>query len=1708
MEVSSAAFRTSPLGYWRFLPVLLSTGVSAISSFGGRVFFGPAQGHLVRPTNDKAWRQPKVLRPLQARFPDEPVPGGQMITICPIPNTPWEALEQRPPRTILFNYDGLLQALMVAQIPVNHHALLDSYGLHEHTLGLRRLTIRDMQQATIIAAVAGGWSDYATQFDLAIRFVWPQPVALQLPQPAVTLIVQVLDPFMDLIPNAVPVLIDQIATTGFDDEHQARTIRVAEYIASPTITSNIFGLVRLRNSCQPRGLRYCHVNWRGVRLLHDSPMEARPGDYISVVVGPLGRFFTGCEDYFPRARRFALDAQRLMTQVLDIATIELEIHAISTANQPLGARVLTITMEDLINPHGLWLQSTELWQDKEAGDGALLIHVDPQPSLTVQPAVDLLHLILVISPQPPLIPVLYGLTMVANSTDTNIAMSPRLTEPMADETTLLRASTFHRLARTLDGDFAINSGYRRIGNTGEIGVLPGTFLNVQITHRARSQILHCLLDCLDERGSSSSSSGTQPSLDDARSFAQGPSLRGLIVPSFLLWVRGHFDGWGVGLFVASWFFLHPCRDLPPPGNGRVLRLFDHIERAEGCDNYATLEPPSQGCWHIVDLRSGDLDVLDDYQIAGEIITVHDYIHSQTEASLSVNFCGNDALRLISAWQENLLLPIDHEIPDLPPICAAFIDSAHPVNYDLLQGISIYVDGSAMMDPDDDHTRLAAFALAIIGEQDGGSSLLGYLGGDVIIDPHCPSWIGATLLNAMDAERSGITIALLWALQWNFAGSFPLAICFDNMSAGFGASGLWRTDSDSLISQISRDLAQACEELYGNLLSFVHVKGHSNHPGNDLVDCLAKNIAMQKIPAKANQLDHTSLIRSHKKDGAFCWLGIAATLEKSDLPNIEDSFTCCRTIPTVLDDKVFTYAPQATRDEQVFAQWLQFATINVRSLFTDLESNSCRTRFVEKTKYLAEQLTWSQYQIVGLQETCTKSQGISMVGNFLRCSSGCNEQGLLGCELWLDSKLDGEPITASCLVPLHSDPRRLIVRIQARGLDLVLAVLHAPHTGYDQATISEWWDFTTQLCSSSQRLAPLCVMVDANAQISLPHPPVVGDILDGNESFSTQCFIQFCSSCDVWLPSTFGHLHWGESGTWFHHTGQCRRIDYIALPRIWASLDVSSWVDGDIDLNQSSPDHRAVGCKLHYTWTKRVSPKKAFVDYRQLTDPLVREKMERHLRDIEPIPWHTDVHTHALKIREAIQTTISSCLTVNKTRPKTSYITERTWQHRQAKINTVKHLKRLASSLRHCWKFWSYQAWATGTPLYAWFRPHLRWLMHRECEGVKLQRDARFLVGILRASLRHDRLAFIDQCAASCEEKPLHLVFQELRKIGVGSRFRKLGPRHLPQFRTSTGQRAESTAEIAEAWRRHCEALEAGQTTERDQLLHWVHGMNHHRTNTHLRPSQIPSRADLERHLRKMACHKASGCDGVASDVCHHLPSALSRLLYPLLLKEALLLEEPMEHKGGRLIFAFKGKGTTEDPSNFRGLMITSVLGKSIRASFREKVLPAYRSYAGPGHFSARQFGHVGQAAMALRLFAKCAQDNGCSVAMAFLDIKSAYYKVCRELAVGFTGQDHQICYILQHFDMPVEALEALHSLLKTVGGAMDDAQCDPFHRDLLTELSSGTWFVVDGSPSLTQTHGGTPPRGWAGRHPLRIYFQPYAPQVEKWPSSCPSVGWT
>ena len=1121
----------------------------------------------------------------------------------------------------------------------------------------------------------------------------------------------------------------------------------------------------------------------------------------------------------------------------------------------------------------------------------------------------------------------------------------------------------------------------------------------------------------------------------------------------------------------------PFSRLPPPGNGVPICLAEQLGFVDDREGLAANQEREKNVnsLTVVDLRTNRMEALEDFHISDTVITLHDFIPTTVLGHIPVQFTFDSAWSLLTPWPPNTVCHFDDSLTDLPPIGQAFLHAAQPFNFDDLRGVTLYVDGSAFSVKDDQDDSPAAFALVIVGEQSEGYSMLGYVSAEVIIDPSWISWMGATAATAMEAERCGLVLALLWSLQWDGIGDHEVHILFDNQAAGFGASGQWHIDSTSLLSLLTRDLAQAAAEAYGHLLQFSHVKGHSNNPGNELADFIAKQTALGNIQALANHLDHRPLLNAIKHDGPFCWLSFATALGKRDLPDIFGPFTCHRANPSHLDEQVLSFAPCESSSHAVTGIRLHLGSINVRSLFEDRGETDGRIRFVEKAKYLADQFSWSNYNIIGLQETCTRTQGLSRVSNYLRLAGGCNSSGQLGCELWVDSFIDGSTTPPDSLVLLHGDPRRLLARLQVRGLDIIFAVLHAPHKGHGPSDVEEWWQVTSNLCSSFRHLAPICVLADTNAQLSLPHPPNIGDLLDGTESITSPLLVDFCHLCDLWLPSTFSSVHTGDNGTWHHHTGLWLRIDYIGLPLSWRMAEVHSWTDGEIDLNQTSADHRVVGCSVQYTWQRTVVPRKKQLDYRYLANADVQKRVQEALLGSDPIPWETDVQTHAWRIKNLLHETFAQHVPQLKSKPRASYISESTWNCRQAKGIARKQLKCIWSTLTTCWRLWAFTAWKHGQLLQWFYRPHLRWLFHWECSSAKLHKEIAFLTSRLRSSIRQDRLNFIDNCAKKCQSLPLHLVFQELRQLGVGAKLRKTGPRVLPQFRQANGDFARDTSEIAEAWRLHCERLEAGEAVDRLQLLHWVHGTNHHRGEATVYPSQIPSRVDLERHLRRMACSKARGCDQIPSDACHHLPASLSRLLYPLLLKESLLLEEPMEHKGGRLVYMYKGKGPLCDTASFRGLMITSVLGKSIRSSFREKVLPQYRSYTGDSYYSARQFGHVGQAAMALRLFAKSSQGGGFSTAMAFLDIKSAYYRVCRELATGFYGHDHQICHILRHFDMPPSALEDLHRFLQTVGGAMDDAQCDQFHRDLMSELCNGSWFVVDNSSQLTQTHGGTRP---------------------------------
>ena len=75
----------------------------------------------------------------------------------------------------------------------------------------------------------------------------------------------------------------------------------------------------------------------------------------------------------------------------------------------------------------------------------------------------------------------------------------------------------------------------------------------------------------------------------------------------------------------------------------------------------------------------------------------------------------------------------------------------------------------------------------------------------------------------------------------------------------------------------------------------------------------------------------------------------------------------------------------------------------------------------------------------------------------------------------------------------------------------------------------------------------------------------------------------------------------------------------------------------------------------------------------------------------------------------------------KSKPRASYISESTWNCRQAKGIARKQLKCIWLALTTCWRLWAFTAWKHGQLLQWFYRPHLRWLFHWECSSAKLHK---------------------------------------------------------------------------------------------------------------------------------------------------------------------------------------------------------------------------------------------------------------------------------------------------------------------------------------------------------------------------------------------------
>ena len=149
-------------------------------------------------------------------------------------------------------------------------------------------------------------------------------------------------------------------------------------------------------------------------------------------------------------------------------------------------------------------------------------------------------------------------------------------------------------------------------------------------------------------------------------------------------------------------------------------------------------------------------------------------------------------------------------------------------------IRLYYDGSRVRN---DHGAGAGAAVAAFIRTHHGWQFAGALSTKL---PSASTSYQAELAAAIIAHKFAFDLAKLLSMVH---APFEIEFCYDSLSVGKQADGTWQAASATVQGHLLRSLHRCIESRFSGPLHHHHVRAHEGEPGNELVDCLAKQAAL-------------------------------------------------------------------------------------------------------------------------------------------------------------------------------------------------------------------------------------------------------------------------------------------------------------------------------------------------------------------------------------------------------------------------------------------------------------------------------------------------------------------------------------------------------------------------------------------------------------------------------------------------------------------------------------------------------------------------------------------------------------------------------------------------------------------------------------------------------------------------------------------------
>ena len=873
--------------------------------------------------------------------------------------------------------------------------------------------------------------------------------------------------------------------------------------------------------------------------------------------------------------------------------------------------------------------------------------------------------------------------------------------------------------------------------------------------------------------------------------------------------------------------------------------------------------------------------------------------------------------------------------------------------------------------------------------------------------------------------------------------------------------------------ILRGCAQLLESALGSEgVLFDHIPGHAGDPYNEFCDHIAKQEGRKGFFLKRPKLE----LQTWRPLIPFLWMLFDTS---SGLPQFQGRGFNVHppNLPPIEDPRP---REQPSRRCHKFDFTISFATGNVQSL------GKGEHGFAGKLGYIRSQLLELHLNFLGLQET-RSDEGSSFQHGIFRMSSGCS-QGQGGVELWCNLQqpiaiAEGKEIFLQrkhfCVA--HRDHRRLLVRLQHDLIDAWILVAYAPHSGYSLSGRSAWWTGTHDILThAGVDNAPLFVCVDANA--GLGDPDGVGVLSEGFRTTSgTQFLRDFILAFQLCAPIA-SPVHTGSTCTWTSPTDEEYTIDYVLIPAAWQGRCQSAKILEELDMGNKNLDHSAYVVEIGWTAQQiyghfQARPGANGAGFERSS---IQRQMPPHFRCSRVAPWHTDVEEHLTQINTHLHSQLGRFCPRPRHGPARPYIDPQTWQLRKAKLLHRRELRAIRCLLRRETMARIFAAWKDPggweqEPSFA-FGSTLRTgvLLH----GLGLRSSA---TALRKRICNGKRLALTETVKEFGPDTSASDIQHRLRPfLGSNNKLRQ-GLAPLPMIKDAQGLPCTSNEATTNRWIEFFSEMEGGvRITLEEQRKAWRANLEAlSQAGFTIDIKEIPSLTELEQACRQVKAGKASGMDGVPSELLRYCPSAMAKQLYSLLLKICLQGQEPLEHKGGYLVPIWKGKMSKDTCQAFRSILISSMVGKTLHKALRTKQNDLYQQFLHPQQLGGRKGISVVLGGHLIRAFLRVFEARKQSTAILFIDLQEAFYRVVRPLVVDSEWNDEDIASMAARLQMDHHLLHDLYEHLKAPN-AVAAAQMTLVAQKAIQALHSDTFFALHGQEDRVRTvHGSRPGDSYA-----------------------------